>query len=266
VPRLATIAALVGICLTISGPPVRAEHCQRTVEEGAASLGYCLYSGPGPLLVLLSSQVDGMASWPRSFIEALKALAGVLVYDRRGYGDSDPLPPGPVTAETVAADLQGLLQALQVSGPLVLVGHSVGGLYAQYFARNHPEEVAAVVLIDASSSFEPIDDPRFATRGTLKPGTPDYQEDAGYDTSILQTRRSPPLPPIPLVVLTATDHRSPAAFEREWRDVQAQIAAQSPLGHQVIAEGSGHYVQDDQPELVVEAIRQVLSRIRQEEP
>jgi pimeloyl-ACP methyl ester carboxylesterase len=100
----------------------------------------------------------------------------------------------------------------------------------------------------------------------LKPGTPDYQEDAGYDTSILQTRRSPPLPPIPLVVLTATDHRSPAAFEREWRDVQAQIAAQSPLGHQVIAEGSGHYVQDDQPELVVEAIRQVLSRIRQEEP
>ena len=97
----------------------------------------------------------------------------------------------------------------------MLVGHSPGGLYAQYFARNHPEEVAAVVLIDASSPFEPLGDPRFATRGTLKPGTPDYEEDAGYD--ILQTRRSPPLPPIALVVLTATDHRSPAPFERDWR-------------------------------------------------
>jgi hypothetical protein len=45
--RLITVAALLGICLTISAPSAGAEPCQRTVEEGAATLGYCLYPGPG---------------------------------------------------------------------------------------------------------------------------------------------------------------------------------------------------------------------------
>jgi hypothetical protein len=94
----------------------------------------------------------------------------------------------------------------------------------------------------------------------------EYYENAGYDRSILQTRQPAPLPPIPLVVLTATDHQSPAGFERAWRDIQAQTAAQSPLGRQVIAQSSGHYIQDDQPGLVVEQIRQLLSQIRQEDP
>lgn len=100
-------------------------------------------------------------------------------------------------AEAVAADLQQLLKALQVGAPVVLVGHSLGSLYAQYFARNDPQQVAAVVLIDAASPFEPIDDPRFATRASLEPGTVAYYEDAGVDRSILETRDSPPFPPIP---------------------------------------------------------------------
>jgi pimeloyl-ACP methyl ester carboxylesterase len=70
------------------------------------------------------------------------------------------------------------------------------------------------------------------------------------------------LPPIPLVVLTATDHQSPPDFERDWRRIQAQITAQSPRGHQVIAEGSGHDIQDDRPELVIEQIRRLLLQLR----
>lgn len=262
-------AALLWSCLIFDAPaPAEAAQeaaCHQTAEEGTTRLSYCLYPGPDPLLVLLSGLGNGMGSWSPSFLQALNSLAGVLIYDRRGYGKSAALSQEPVTAQAVAAGLERLLQTLHVSEPVVLVGHSLGGLYAQYFARNHPKEVAAVVLIDGSSPFEPIDDPRFETRGTLEPGTAAYHENAGYDRSILQTRQSSPLPPIPLVVLTATDHQSPPDFEREWRDIQAQIAAQSPLGRQVIARGSGHYIQDDQPGLVVEQIRQLLSQIRQEE-
>jgi hypothetical protein len=73
--------------------------------------------------------------------------------------------------------------------------------------------------MDAASHFEPIADPRFQTQAALEPGSTDDWENRGADTSILQTRQSPPFPPIPLVVLTATDHRAPEAFEQEWRRI-----------------------------------------------
>ncbi|MGH6895242.1 MAG: alpha/beta fold hydrolase [Geminicoccaceae bacterium] len=252
----------VGIGLIADGAARAASpRCGQAAVASSNTLDYCLHPGPGPLLVLLSGLGNDLRSWSPSFLEALTRVAGVLVYDRRGYGQSSAPSPQPVTAEAVAADLHRLLQALRIGEPVVLVGHSLGGLYAQYFARNHPQQVAAVVLIDAASPFEPIDDPRFATRASLEPGTVEHDEDAGVDLSILQTRDSPPMPRVPLLVLTATDHASPAAFEREWQHIQAQVAAQSPLGRQVIAEGSGHDIQNDQPGLVVDQIRELLRQL-----
>jgi len=238
---------------------VQAEGAREERCGQSSGIGYCLYPGPSPLLVLLSGLGNDMQDWSPSFLRALNRFAGVLIYDRRGYGESVPLPSQPVTTEAVAADLHELLQTLHIRQPVVLVGHSLGGLYAQYFARNYPQAVEAVVLIDASSPFEPIDDPRFQTRSVLEPGTTDYLENAGFDSSVRQTRESPPFPPVPLLVLTATDHQSPAGFEREWRQIQARTAAQSPLGRQIIVDGSGHYIQDDQPELVVDQIHHLLS-------
>jgi pimeloyl-ACP methyl ester carboxylesterase len=62
----------------------------------------------------------------------LNSFAGVVVYDRRGYGESAALPTEPVTARVAAADLNALLVRIQIQQPVVLVGHSLGGLYAQF--------------------------------------------------------------------------------------------------------------------------------------
>ena len=118
------------------------------------------------------------------------------------------------------------------------------------------------MLIDAASPFEPMAEPRFQTRATLKPGSTDDWENRGVETSILQTRQSPAFPPVPLVVLTASDHRAPEAFEQEWPVIQAQTAAQSPFGRQVMPQGSGHDVHHDQPELVIDQMRQLVLQLR----
>ena len=228
----------------------------------AADLSYCRYPGPDPLLVLLTGLGNDMDAWPATFVHALNQMAGVLTYDRRGHGRSADLRPAPVTADTVAADLRQLLDRLHIGQPVVLVGHSLGGLYAQDFARHSPQQVAAVVLIDAASPFEPIADPRFEPRATLVPGSTDDWENRGVDPSVLQTHQAPPFPRIPLLVLTATDHGAPEAFEQEWQRIQAHTAAQSPLGRQVIAQGSGHYIHHDQPELVIDRIRQLVLQLR----
>jgi pimeloyl-ACP methyl ester carboxylesterase len=252
--------SIVGIDCVARAQPLTSPQQTPTCQM-AADLSYCRYPGPGPLLVLLPGLGNDMQAWPATFLQALNRFAGVLTYDRRGYGRSAPLRPAPVTAQAAAADLHRLLEHLGISQPVVLVGHSLGGLYAQYFARHYASQVVAVVLIDAASPFEPLADPRFQTRATLEPGATDYWENAGVETSILQTRQSPPFPPIPLLVLTATDHSSPQAFEQEWRHIQAQTAAQSPLGRQVMAQGSGHYIHNDQPELVIDQIRQLVLRL-----
>lgn len=79
-------------------------------------------------------------------------------YDRAGMGWSDP-GPKPRDAQTIAEDLEKLVAASGEKGPFVLVGHSMAGLYVRMYAARHPEQVAGLVLIEATTP-EAIDDPR----------------------------------------------------------------------------------------------------------
>jgi pimeloyl-ACP methyl ester carboxylesterase len=74
----------------------------------------------------------------------------VLTYDRAGYGWSEPADE-PRTSEVIAGELKELIDKLEIRGPLVLVGHSLGGLLVNHFARLFPGMVGGVVLIDPLS-------------------------------------------------------------------------------------------------------------------
>ena len=90
-------------------------------------------------------------------IPALAAFTRVVSYDRPNTiaGASDPAPM-PRTAADVVADLHALLDAAAVPGPYVLVGHSVGGLFVRLFASRYPDEVAGLVLVDASHEEQDV--------------------------------------------------------------------------------------------------------------
>lgn len=76
-------------------------------------------------------------------------FAKVCVYDRAGFGWSDPAPVGRGFDDR-ADDLFRLLKAAELPGPYVLVGESFGGLVVRAFARRHPQSVSAVLLIDSA--------------------------------------------------------------------------------------------------------------------
>ncbi len=78
---------------------------------------------------------------------AAKGLASVA-YDRAGLGHSDP-GPVPRDGRAIVADLTALLGALGETEPVVLVGHSMGGLMVRLFALTYPDRVLGVVLVDA---------------------------------------------------------------------------------------------------------------------
>jgi pimeloyl-ACP methyl ester carboxylesterase len=79
--------------------------------------------------------------------QPVAAMTRACFYDRAGYGYSDP-SPRPMTADSVTNDLHALLGKAGISGPIVLVGHSAGGLYATLYNDKFDSHVAGLVLID----------------------------------------------------------------------------------------------------------------------
>lgn len=85
--------------------------------------------------------------WDKVIPEIAKE-ANVFAYNRPGYGKSDK-PATPRDGKTVVEELRKLLQQQGLQPPYTLVGHSLGGLYMQMYARAYPQEVQGVVLVDS---------------------------------------------------------------------------------------------------------------------
>jgi pimeloyl-ACP methyl ester carboxylesterase len=215
----------------------------------------------------------------------LSGFTRVCSYDRPGgpASRSDPAPI-PRTARDFVADLHALLRTARVPGPYVLAGHSNSGLFSQLYASTHPRQAAGLVLIDAVhpayhkrqlALLKPLLPPEIWEALRREAMTPPHRlvDPQGVDiwTSERQTRvalQRSPLRPMPLVVLAhSRPEPSPPGWpgeevERLWQQLQRELAQLVPEGRLVIATQSGHNIQDEQPELVLDAIRDVVRAVR----
>jgi len=107
---------------------------------------YCTGAG-APTIILESGLGDGARVWGKVQPE-LSRLTRVCSYDRAGLGWSDPRP-GLRDSISVAEQLHGLLIAAGISGPIVLMGHSIAGLHMRAYLSQYPRDVVGVVLVDA---------------------------------------------------------------------------------------------------------------------
>src|SRR3954462_15480979 len=111
----------------------------------------CTGSG-SPTVVLQSGLGEFSASWAR-IAPAVAGTTRVCAYDRAGQGWSDDAPQIQDGVQA-ATDLHTLLDRAGENGPFVLVGHSIGGSYAMTYAARYPEQVAGMVLLDASDPYQ----------------------------------------------------------------------------------------------------------------
>lgn len=114
------------------------------VEPGRRLNMLCM--GDGDLVVLEAGMGDSNVAW-RNLQAQLASFAKVCSYDRAGYGHSDPATR-PSTAMNAVDDLKRLIVSSKSSTPFVLVGHSLGGLYATLYADLHLEDLRGLVLVD----------------------------------------------------------------------------------------------------------------------
>ncbi len=110
---------------------------------------HVLCAGRGSPTVVLESALDASSlNW--AWIQPRVAtVTKTCAYDRAGFGWSDS-DGAPRDAARIASDLHALLGAAGIPPPYVLVGHSLGGLYVRAFTGTHPDEVAGIVLIEAT--------------------------------------------------------------------------------------------------------------------
>lgn len=116
-------------------------HVEQLSPEGRAR--------HGTAVMLHGMGSDSLASWYLT-LAAPFAESGyrVVMYDQRGHGRSERPPTG-YALDDFVDDLEALLAALDVTGPVHLLGNSFGGTVAFAYAVRHPERVAAIVAIES---------------------------------------------------------------------------------------------------------------------
>jgi pimeloyl-ACP methyl ester carboxylesterase len=228
-------------------------------------------SGDGtPAVVLIS----GLATDNHDWVEVEKQVSEftqICSYDRFGLGESDHRDGTP-TSQTATDDLHALISASGISGQVLLVGHSYGGLIAQLYAAKHPDDTFGVVLVD-SLHEENLDragvilgEPTMTTFMRALTANPE-----GVDIpASLDQVQGLDLGDTPVTVLTAGDHDLPDIIDpgvgrqliSAWLYSQRELSKLSTTGVQFIAEGSGHCIQCDRPNVVVDAIREMADGVR----
>jgi len=213
--------------------------------------------------------------------EALSRTHRVFRYDRASLGSSDAPPSLPRTFQDSAEDLHRLLTKAQVPGPYVLVGHSIGGLIVRCFVDRYPANVVGMVLVDSSHPAQwatsspqsgPLRKPDAQSDSSqVRPGQPPEEHDLVVGSNRMV--RMGKLGDLPLVVLTQgqrwrLDPTLPDAITRaeekhwqEWLELQKSLLTLSTRSRHYISVTGGHYLQLDDPELVINAIQGLFAEL-----
>jgi len=253
--------------------------------------------GAGSPTVVLDSGLGGNSlDWTLVQPE-VAAFTRTFAYDRAGYAWSDP-GPLPRDGLRIVNDLELLLGSL--AAPYVLVGHSFGGLIVQLYARQNPQKIAGLVLVDSTheEQFRRLEEAAASpgkSRWALVVVHDSYYVSEGLpeeirrlaaafstraqsivalrsELSYLRRNLSRPpaggrLPDVPLVVIS---HRVavPDAPTREdrwaemWMEMQRDLAARAPRSKHVIAQTGNHDVHIREPRIVVDAVRDIVQQHR----
>jgi pimeloyl-ACP methyl ester carboxylesterase len=151
---IAVAVLLVLVCVsTIANASVTASEKSSLVPYGkkvtisSGDINVYRNGGSGPTMVLLSGY--GTPAPAIDFAPLVRELDAfdVIVIEGFGYGYSD-LDVSDRSIENITSEIHQVLSKLDVTTPVILVGHSIGGLYTHYYANAYPGEVAAIVGID----------------------------------------------------------------------------------------------------------------------
>jgi pimeloyl-ACP methyl ester carboxylesterase len=250
------------------------------VDVGAHRLDYVRAGSGTPVVVFETGLADSLNVW-LPMLDSVSRSTTAIAYSRAGFGRSESGAPDHSVPHAVA-DLHELLHRI-ARPPFVLVARSYGSLIARLYISTYPSDIAGLVLVDGTHEQQVQ---RFGTLDSTYPGA--FR--AFFDSVLAQLPPGPeaaeiretvriqaagsveglrPLPDIPIAVITSmkSDEKSQyvngtARGHEVWRRLHDEWFRRSRNGIHIVTTRSGHGIQDDEPELVMQAIRFVLDRVQ----
>jgi pimeloyl-ACP methyl ester carboxylesterase len=242
-----------------------------------------------PTVLLLSGSGPPTSIWETMAADLAADGHHLCAYDRLGIGRSDALPEGTRTTEDQVDDLVALLDAADLPDPVVLTAHSLASLPALGLVDRAPERVSGVVLVDPwlprvgpiqqaalppeekNESRELAEERRFLTDFRYDPAQNLEHlllADEDEDAMRLLDAAGPLFGDRPVVVLQRPPPRYSPGLPRSWHRsgvaaIKAggrELAAESTHGTFTTVRNTGHDIQVDRPEVVADAILDVMDR------
>ncbi|GFE82735.1 hypothetical protein GCM10011487_47350 [Steroidobacter agaridevorans] len=291
-----TLVALVPFCAhsqkqwDASAPSAEPVPGFASVDIGGRSLRYRCQGIGAPTVIVEPGggvSVETVTTWnlPRGWPVIIRDVAKttrVCAYDRAGLGRSDKATL-PRTSLDVAKDLHVLLEKADIQPPYVIAGQSYGGMNARMFTHLYPDTVAGVVLVDSShpdmypevAKVLPAPSPDDKNYALLKgwrdgPDLSGSREWVDLKKNAELVRATGSLGDRPLIVLSASptwnDPYAPDDVEPLIKAVSqrlsADLATLSTNSKHIVASKAGHNIQADEPQLVTDAILDVVAQVR----
>lgn len=232
---------------------VKIHDCELYVE-------YIQQHSKSVTIIMDAGYGDDSTTW-RQVADEVSTYANVLLYDRAGLGKSGT-STNRRTSKEMVRELHQLIKLLDIASPFILVGHSFGGVNMQLFASEYRDEVVGLVLVDTTPSdyrerFLPTMSREFQNAYSKQ-----FVREGNYDEfmeSLHQVKQANLDLSIPTTIISAgkKDFYS-VENQRLWNVLQKEMTGISSNATFVIAEQSAHYIQRDEPHLIVEAIRKLI--------
>jgi pimeloyl-ACP methyl ester carboxylesterase len=276
------LARFIAIVLTAGIAGTAGAQTHALIDVGGHRLDYVRAGSGAPVIVFETGLADSLNTW-LPMLRSVSRYTTAIAYSRAGFGRSESGAPDHSVPNAVA-DLHELVHRIgSLRPPLILVARSYGSLIARLYVSTYPSDVAGLVLVDGAHEQQVQ---RFGALDSTYPAA--FR--AYFDSVLAQLPPGPeaaeiretvriqaagsvaglrPLPDIPLAVITSmkSDETSryvngTARGHEVWRSLHDEWFRRSRNGMHIVTTRSGHGIQDDEPGLVLEAIRFVLDRVR----
>lgn len=259
-----------------SGPPSRPPGPSlHKVSTNGHELAFYVRSGRSPAIVLDSGGGKDASEWKKvAPLLANKTGSKVITYDRAGEGKSDEVP-GPWRAQKAASDLTVGLKKLGVTKNVILVSHSLAGEIAFQSVGNHPRQFSGTVLVDANL-------PQFFTKGETARLVALHQKQVDALKQKPRTRKTRQLlaqadnygpvhrayhkltwpANVPATAIVSAKTPFPTRTDAgQWRKAQQKFVNAAPNRRLVVAHNSSHDIPADRPDVVVQAVEDMIKQV-----
>jgi pimeloyl-ACP methyl ester carboxylesterase len=242
---------------------------------------HVIQTGSGANTVIIESGfVSDMSEW-RQTVAAIAKDAQVVIYSRAGNGQS-PARNHALTLTESTQELGEMIQASKLKGPFIFVGHSYGGFIVRQYAAQHPEQVAALVLVDPATEeiqtklkkIDPIQVKQEVERFTNS-APPQWKQAVTLVQQIFEAGKLPSTSALPDVTTALLTSVKPTPNNQDIslssvgikikRELHTQFLQQFSNTTHYVSNHSGHFMQREEPQLVIQAINHTINAVNVEQ-